>query len=137
VVTDNKRREILRRYTIDQDLSVLIHVPDEKIRKSNVETGKLGSIAPVLRGAHDLALSGHYQSAMVINGLSYGSAMGIDTDVALNAIRGGALTAGITGTGPATVILALPEDADRIISAIGRGRIIRTDLNDMKAGPLL
>jgi shikimate kinase len=136
VVTDNRRREIQKRYTMDQDLSVIIHVPDEKIRKSTVDTRRLDGIAPVIRGAHDLALSGHYQSAMVINGLSYGSAMGLDTDVTFKAIRGGALTAGITGTGPATVIIALPEDADRVVSALGSGNIIRTKPNIIKAGPM-
>ncbi len=135
VITDNEKRKILSQYSIDENYDVLIHVPKQKIRKVDVEIDKLQGIKDAIDVAHDLALKKHYKTAIQINGLTYGTAMGLDIDVTKKALAAGADTAGISGTGPATVILVKPSKKDEIIEALGtKDRIICTTLNRKKAG---
>lgn len=133
VVTDNLTREILAQYAIEEDYEVIIHVPDKKIRKFEVDIQRLKGIRETLKEAHNMALKGDYKTAIRMNGLAYGSAMGLDTKITMRVLEAGAVTAGISGTGPATVILAEPEEKKAIISAIGSGgQIICTTLNREK-----
>lgn len=136
LVTDNIKRRILRRYLMDDHLVVLVHVPDAKIRKRSVDIKRLAYVGPELKAAHDLALKGDYREAMMRNGLIYGSAMGLDTTLSQKAIEHGAQTAGISGTGPATVILCREEDLERVLPILTGGQIIRTQLNTEKAHQL-
>jgi shikimate kinase len=134
VVTDNLVRKILHQYSIEEDLEVIIHVPDKKIRKFEVDIQKLKGIREILQNAHNLALSGNYKEAIRINGEAYGKSMGLDIQIAQKAIKAGAQTAGITGCGPATVILAESDKKDEIISEIDYdGSIICTKINENKA----
>ena len=134
VVTDNLVRKILKQYSIEEDLEVIIHVPDKKIRKYEVDIQKLKGLREILQNAHNLALSGNYKEAIKINGEAYGKAMGLDIQIAQKAIKAGAQTAGITGCGPATVILAESSKKDEILSVIeSEGSIICTKINENKA----
>ena len=132
-MTNNVDREILAQYSIEENYDVIIHVPEEKIRKTDVDTTKLKGIEFPLNIAHDLALKKNYQAFILINVLAYRSEM--ENNIALKALNAGAVTAGISGTGPATVILSAPEDKDNIISAIdSQGHVICTKINHEKAG---
>jgi shikimate kinase len=135
VLTDNLGRRILKQYSIEENYEVIIHVPDKKIRKCEVDIQKLKGIREILHHAHDLAMVGNYKEAIKINGEAYGKAMGLDIQIAQKALAAGAETAGISGCGPATVILANSSKKDEIVSAIeGEGSIICTKINDKKAG---
>jgi shikimate kinase len=134
VITDNLTREILKQYPIEDDYEVIIHVPGTKIRKTEVNIQKLKGIRDSIKEAHDLALSGDILSAIRLNGLSYGNAMGLDVNIAHKAISAGAKTAGISGCGPATVILAESDKKEDIMAAIDlNGKIICTKTNNVKA----
>ena len=134
VVTDNLKRIIMAQYPIDEDYMVIIHVPDKKIKKTEIDTHKLNNIKETLKTAHDLALKRDFQAAIRINGLAYGKAMDLSTEITTKALKAGAVTAGISGTGPATVILAEPDKKEDIISAIGSSdQIISTTINREKA----
>jgi shikimate kinase len=132
-VTNNLERKLIDRFTMDDDLIVLIHVPDQKIRKTQVDKERLHGIEPVIEKAFRMVLNKNLGPALTMNGLSYGSAMGLDTTISEKAIEAGAYSAGISGTGPATVILCYPEYEDPILKAIGRDRVIRTRSNQEKA----
>jgi shikimate kinase len=137
VVTDNVKREILKHYPIEEDYAVLVHVPEAKIRKEDVDVSRLEGIGPDLEKAHNLALNGDFLSAIRMNGLAYGSAMGLDVSIAQHALEAGASTAGISGTGPATVVLVEPEKLEAVVMAIDTGaKLSITTLNRNKAGPL-
>ncbi|UCH89876.1 MAG: shikimate kinase [Thermoplasmata archaeon] len=134
-VTDNLNRKILAQYPIEDDFDVIIHVPPKKIRKTDIDPEKLKGIKDTLKEAHTKALNKDYKTAIRINGSTFGKAMGLDTEIASKAIEAGAVTAGISGTGPSTVILAEPEKKDNILAAIGsKDGIICTKLNRKKAG---
>jgi shikimate kinase len=110
-------------------------MPATKIRKKDVPVQQLKIIKTDLEKAHDMALIGDFLKAIQLNGQAYGKAMGLDTEVAARAIDAGAVTAGISGTGPATVILTEPEQRDDVLSELGSGeQIILTKLNSEMAG---
>jgi shikimate kinase len=132
VVADNYERMIISRYDRDEDLRVLIHVPDRKIRKHNLDLDRREDSRSTFNKAFDAALHGDYRTAMVLNGLTYGSTMGLDTTVMVKAMESGALCAGISGTGPATVILCTQEKEDDLISVMDEDKIILTAINNMK-----
>ncbi|WP_455391990.1 shikimate kinase [[Eubacterium] cellulosolvens] len=135
VVTNNIERKIIKQYSINENYEVLIHVPTKKIKKSEVDTDRLKGIKDAMDAAHELAVKKYYRKAIRINGLTYGTAMGLDTKISTRAIEAGAATAGITGTGPATVILVDPRLKAKVLSAIGsENQIITTVINRTKAG---
>jgi len=137
VVTDNLTREILTQYPIEEDYDVIIHVPERKIRKTEIDIQKLKGKRERFSAAHDFALKGNYKEAIKINGFTYGTAMGLNTEIMTRALEAGAVTAGISGTGPATVILAERDKREDIISAIDeREHIICTKINKERAGTL-
>ena len=137
VVTDNRTRMILAEYEIEEDYDVLIHVPEIKIRKEDVDTEKLHAIKQILTDAHCLARNGDYLSALRINGSAYCEAMGLDSSIAERAMDAGAATAGISGTGPATVVLVEKKRKRAVMRAMGdKKRIITTSLNKRTARPL-
>ncbi len=106
VITDNLERRILRRFRIDPVLRVLIHVPPSRLYTSQINVPRVKLIAELVDAAHKRALTGDIYGALTINGLLYSRALGHDPAIAIEAMRAGALAAGLTGTGPAVVALA-------------------------------
>lgn len=121
VVTDNRKRRIMKRFRVDPKLDVLIYVPPSKLHTSQVDVARTKPLAKFVDIAHRQALRGNIFSAMTLNGLLYSSALGHDVTTAFNALRAGALAAGLTGTGPAVVAIAKPNNTDDI-KEVWRGR---------------
>ncbi len=128
VITDNLKRRVLKRFKVDPKLKVLVYVPPGKSYTSEVNRARLGSIKDGAETAHDMALHGEIWGALTLNGLLYSSALGQDPLPALEAMANGALAAGLTGTGPATVAMAKPAAANAIERAwrARPGRVITT-----------
>lgn len=118
VVTDNRREEILKKDLLPQDVKVLLHIPDFKIRKKGLPIERIRSMAPIAKTAFDLAMDGEYFWAMTLNGICYSSALGLDQELAMEAMYKGALAAGVSGTGPATAILVKEEMVDDLIAEL-------------------
>lgn len=128
VITDNYKRRVLKRFQLDPRLRVLVYVPPGKLHTAEVDRAMVKPLAKLVDLAHELALSGDVMRALTLNGLLYSCALGHDGSIALEALRAGALAAGLTGTGPAVVAIAKPGDVDKIKEAWrGKpGRIIVT-----------
>jgi shikimate kinase len=128
VVTDNLKRKILKSFSVDPRLKVVVHVPPRKFYTSKAGSVDLSPIRASIDAVHKMALRGDVWSALTINGLLYSSALGQDPMPALVAISKGALAAGLTGTGPATVAVARAGDAVPVAKAlrVWPGRIIIT-----------
>jgi len=121
VVTDNLKRRILKRFRVDPKLDVLIYVPPSKLHTSRVDVSRTKPLAKFVDIAHRYALEGNIFGALTLNGLLYSSALGHDVTVAFDAMKAGALAAGLTGTGPAVVAIAKPNNVEYIKEA-WRGR---------------
>ena len=128
VLTDNLRRRILRRFRVDPGLEVVIHLPPRRLYTSQVRREELRPIAGMVEELHRQAMRGNVWGAMTVNGLLHSCALGHDPSVALEALSLGALAAGLTGKGPATVAVCEPSRTQRIKKAWGRreGRVLVT-----------
>ena len=134
-LTDNLKRTILKRFTIKEDLTVLLHIPSEKSYtfKSNVDRMRL--IAPQIKVAFHEALSGNYWTALTMNGILYATALGYEQKLAIDALEAGALASGLSGKGPATVAIIYESQIDKILDAwhTYEGEIIQGKVNHEKA----
>jgi len=128
VVTNNLTRRVLKRFKVDPKLKVLIYVPPTKFYTSKVKRAQVKPIKEAVEVVHSMALRRKILEALTLNGLLYSSALGQDPMPALEALANGALAAGMTGTGPATVAVAEPAVADAIERAwrTRLGRVIIT-----------
>jgi shikimate kinase len=116
MVTDNEREMILKRDSLPDDIKVLLHIPDFKIRKRNLPLERIRSMAPIAKTALDLAIDGDYFWAMTLNGICFSAALGLDQELAMEAMYKGALAAGVSGTGPATAILVKEDVVDELLA---------------------
>lgn len=135
VVTDNIKRKILSKYHINDECVVVIHVPRKKIRKYNLPLHKINKIKNVIESVHKMAVKKDIKNAILLNGLAYSRALGLDLTPTVKAMNAGAFTAGLSGTGPATVILAEKDKVGDILDAICdyESDIIITGINKRKA----
>jgi shikimate kinase len=136
VVADNRQRRILARGRLDPSLSVVIHVPERRISKSHVKGLDFGPARERSEEALRLALAGEYAKAMELNSRACSEVLGLSEDVAEAARAKGAVASGISGTGPATVVLARRADEAAIAEALekrGDGRVLRASVNDVPA----
>jgi shikimate kinase len=138
VVADNFRKKILSQYLITEGYEVVVHVPLQKIRKRDVDTARLRAIRMPAELAARLTLEGDYLGGMLVNGLAYSAAMGFPTEVTVRALEAGAATAGVSGTGPATVALVPPDRVADVMAALqdcggDDSWMIRTGVNSERA----
>lgn len=135
VVTDNLKRSLLKRFTVDEEYTVLFFVPEKRVYTymSNVKRMKL--IASQVTVAFREALAGHYWNALTLNGLLYTATLGYDPQPALEALEHGAVASGLSGTGPSTVAVTTPEEVESIVDAwqVRNGDVIQAALNHEKA----
>ena len=131
-VTDNDERRMLRSDTIDDTLEVVIHVPTRRISKAGVTREMFADHQPGFDEALRLALKGDYVEAMRLNSKLCSEVLDVSNEVAETAIACGARAAGITGTGPATVILCGADRAAQVAGVIddGEAEILRASLNN-------
>lgn len=132
VVTDNTQRRILSRGGIDPSLEVVLHVPERRIAKASVKKLDFGPARPMVEEALRHALAGEYAKAMELNSRACSEVLGVSEEVAELARANGAVASGVSGAGPATVVLARREDAPRIRQVIERradGTVLTASLN--------
>jgi shikimate kinase len=135
VITDNFKRKILKRVDISDDLTILFHIPSKKVYTYTVDSSKMKSIAPQVEVAFKEALLGNYWTALTLNGILYSTVLEFDTSITIAALEAGALSAGLSGTGPAVVAVVQSDQAPAILDAWNQyeGRIIKTKVNKEKA----
>ncbi len=128
VITDNLRRKILKRFKVNPKLKVVVYVPSTKFYTYKAKSFDLSSIKKSVEAVHGMALRGEVWDALSINGLLYSGILGHDPMPAFVAMSKGALASGLTGTGPAIVAVARPDDAAAVAMAwrSWRGRVIIT-----------
>lgn len=133
-ITDNQRRRILERFKAPEELRVLILVPEEKTYTRSVDVEALRSIKRLSEQALRLALEGKVWEALTLNGFSVAGALGLDLSPVIDALRVGALGAGVSGTGPAVAAVSKPMDAERVERALQNyGRVLRAKPNNLEA----
>jgi len=135
VLTNNRTFEILRQAPMDEDLELVIHVPDRRIPKSSVKDLDFSKIEGQVQKAFDLALKGEFLKAMEVNSRAYSRVLDVSEDVAELARKSGAIAAGISGTGPATVAVCERGSSGPLSSRLKRygGEVIIARMNHTPA----
>ncbi len=107
-VTDNGARTVEARYEADE-LSVYLHVPPEKSYSGSVDVAKLKAFACDVDLLWREARDGCWHAPLTLNGLLHACYFGYDTAPAFDALDAGALAAGLSGKGPATLAVCAEE----------------------------
>jgi len=130
-VTDNISRRVLRRFRAPDDLRVLIMVPEEKLYTKDVDVEALKGIQEVSKKAVAMALNGRFWEAMTINGLTVSAALKIDPRPIIEALRRGALAAGVSGTGPSIAAVLNENHLDEVRELFeSYGRVLEAGVNN-------
>lgn len=135
VITDNMERKIIKHFKLIESLAVLFYVPAEKTYTVRTDVKRMKDMASAVKVAYNEALNGDYLTALTLNGLIYSSALGYDSDPAVDALTAGAFAAGLSGTGPA-VSAIVPEDKIDMVKEVWRnleGEILESRINLEKA----
>ncbi len=135
VVTNNRTFTVLRRDVLDPDLHVIIHVPERATTKESVKGLDFSPIEKEVEKAFELAMRGEYLKAIELNSRAYGKVLDFPEDAVEEAKRRGALAAGVSGTGPATVALCARGEASDVRKAFHRlgGEVLSAHVNDVSA----
>ena len=135
VVTDNFRRKVLRKFLPKDRARVLIHIPKGKKYSKDVDRRKLRVIAPTIDVAHREAARGNYWLALTLNGNAYSQVLGYNDEAATRAIEAGAISAGLSGKGPATAAMVPPSKVNAVRSAWSQipGRVMEASINRSRA----
>ena len=124
VITDNVDNIILFRDTIEE-YDVLIHVPEKKIRKTNLPLEELRTLSPQMIDVIRLAKTDPLK-AMTENGRLISSVSDVDNSVAELAMKNGALGAGMSGSGPAIAIVLKKGDGELFLERTELTNVIKT-----------
>jgi shikimate kinase len=135
VVTDNEERKLLQRFPLPDGLRVLFHVPSKKAYTATTDLTRLLMVKPFVQSAFDEAQKGNLWMALTTNGTVYSTALGYDNSVATDALRAGALAAGLCGKGPAVTAVVEDRQIDAVRTAMQHheGEIIEAQFNTEKA----
>jgi shikimate kinase len=138
VVTDNKRRRILKRFRPKNHLRVLIQVPNRKCYTKDVDPEQVKSIRPLIPMVHREVLRGNCWSALTLNGFLYSAALGYDTSSVIDALQAGAIAAGLSGKGPAVAAIVPSSKVESVLNVWDScsGKIIETSFNYERAHSL-
>ncbi|MFW6117545.1 MAG: shikimate kinase, partial [Thermoproteota archaeon] len=135
VVTDNRDRRIVKRFTPEQNLSVLFYVPEQKEYTVSSDVSRMKELAPLVEIAYKEAYEGYYWRALTLNGMIYSSALGYNPSIAVDALMAGASAAGLSGTGPAVSAVVTKEKKNLVKEALQayEGEILEAEVNCRKA----
>ena len=135
-VTNNADMAIIKRTTLRlKNLRVILHVPERKIRKEGISRATFSPFLKGFKEVEELVLDGEYLEALTMNGEIVSKALDLKNDVAISALRSGAIAAGVTGTGPATAILCREDSFYGLLDCVphGEGVLITAHLNEIPA----
>ena len=132
IVTDNLQRKILRKFTMDEELAVILYIPEEKAYTVEKDVGRMKLFSEQVNLAYAEALKKNVYKALTLNGLIYCASLGYSPVPALLALENGALAAGLSGTGPAFTVICQREKAKDVKSALQdlKGEVIITKPNN-------
>jgi shikimate kinase len=135
VVTDNVNRKLLQSLPLPEGYKVLFHVPAKKAYTGATDVGKLAAVKPFVQSAFEEAQKGNFWMALTMNGTVYATALRYDNSVASDALKAGAMAAGLCGKGPAVTAVVEKDRVDAVKAALQRheGEVIEARFNSEKA----
>lgn len=130
-ITDNYKREILAHWKVEEDLSIIISIPEEKIYTGKLDKETFNNIRNLSHRAVTLALNGLIWDAMIINGFIIASVLDIDCKPMIAALKKNVISCGVSGKGPAIVAVTTPEYENELEQEFKRfGKTMKTKPNN-------
>ncbi|MCS3921500.1 shikimate kinase [Methanococcus voltae PS] len=132
-ITDNENRKILKRDAFnDEDVKVIVLIPNNYQKNLNKE--RMILIKNYVEIAFNNCLVGNYYEALFMNGLFYASTLNFPTNISIEALESGALTFGLSGTGPSYIGLCKAENVPNIVKYLEKyGKIYITEVCNSKS----
>ena len=132
VVTDNRARKLIKLEQAPADLYAIIFVPRDDERGNPM---KLQTLSNFFDEVFKLATDGEYWEAMMLNGILVSAGLGIPYKPLKEAVERGALSASVSGNGPALAAVAYESRLDDIVKRWKAydGKVIVSKVNNEKA----
>jgi shikimate kinase len=132
IVTNNYERKIIRIEKTPTNLSVVIFVPKSR-KRGNIR--QLRTIKDVFERAWGFARDGNYWDAMILNGIAASSVLNSDPKIISRLVESGALSASVSGNGPAIAAIAKKDRIPHIkkVFSESEGKILTSEINNKKA----
>ena len=132
VVTDNHARKLIKQEQAPNDLYAIIFVPRSDERGNPM---KLHTLSSFFDEVLKLATTGEYWEAMMLNGILVSAGLNIPYKPLKEAVERGALSASVSGNGPALAAVAYESRLDDIVKCWKAydGKVIVSKVNNEKA----
>ena len=114
---DNISRNILRSKEIGKEYYVLIILPPYRSRRPILDIQEIKKFEVISDSLFRMAMQGQVWEAMTLNGLLCSSLIGYETSHQIKALQNGAISAGLSGTGPAVAAVYEPSEEARMKKA--------------------
>ena len=131
-VTDNYSRLVIRKERAPENLYAIIILPSNTTRG---DVRNLRNLSDIFIDAFRFAESGQYWKAMKLNGVLASAALSSSYAPVMAAIEHGALSASISGNGPAIAAVGHEDAIEPIVGAVSKfdGKIMVSRVNNEKA----
>jgi shikimate kinase len=134
VLTDNYRKRLIAHETAPEDLFAIILIPKYPARGV---VSNLGLMSDLFLDAFKLAQKKKYWKAMKLNGVLVSAALSYNYQPVKAALQEGALSASISGNGPAVAAVVHEDHMENVKSSLADSspdsRIIISKINNQKA----
>ncbi|MDI9643845.1 MAG: shikimate kinase, partial [Candidatus Verstraetearchaeota archaeon] len=100
-LTNNYNMRLINGSDLEEELRAVFLVPEEQRYSGAVDMDRLRDFSKASLMAFSEAMEGRIWRAMIINGLLMARAFGSDPEPILEAVKEGAVSAGLSGKGPA------------------------------------
>ncbi len=134
VLTDNHRKRLIAHETAPEDLFAIILIPKYTARGV---ISNLGLMSDLFLDAFKLAERKKYWKAMKLNGVLVSAALSYNYQPVKAALQEGALSASISGNGPAVAAVVQEDCMENVKSGLAasspESRIIISKINNQKA----
>ena len=117
VVTDNSSNSLLSRKIVDDDYSILLHVPEHKNYTRDVDLSNSDKFEESIDAIISMALNGNYLNAMSLNGMIFSKILKQSDAASILALKSNALSAGLSGTGPSVAAICNSDTKSSIIDS--------------------
>ena len=122
-MTDNRAKKLVAAKKSPLDVHAVIYIPNKRARGN---PKRLRAMSKTFERAWNMALSGDYWNAMILNGVAASATLNTDPGLVGKMIGAGALGASVSGNGPAFAAIARKKDLARVKRQFPKlqGRII-------------
>ncbi len=130
VFTDNQKMELIKHIRFPPGYACLIQVPRRKIRKKHLPLERIRALGDIVDIAYEIAFKGDIFNGLTLNGLCYSAALGLKQEIVTAALQAGAVAAGLSGSGPATIIIVQEGKLNDFLSRFPESDFLRAEVRN-------